>query len=161
VGVSGWNGSRPRRRRRATFTRPHGVRHLFAVYDLRRDRLYGHVKKRKRRAAPALPRRPALSCEGSSLKAGPGLRWVVIAASRDLTSHSVRRYAALIVARYMPLDRETIEVIETTARDYPHVSLGLTWPSTASIARTSSSCCANFDPIQRRIESLTSIWGKR
>jgi transposase len=45
----GGRGKRPRRRRRATFTRPHGVRHLFAAYDLRRDRLYGHVKKRKRR----------------------------------------------------------------------------------------------------------------
>jgi hypothetical protein len=33
-----------RRRRRATYTRPHGVRHLLAAYDLGRDRLYGHVK---------------------------------------------------------------------------------------------------------------------
>ena len=40
----------PRRRRRATFTRPHGVRHLLAAYDLSRDRLYGHVKVRKGRA---------------------------------------------------------------------------------------------------------------
>lgn len=38
-----------RRRRRATFTRPHGVRHLLAAYDLGRDRLYGHVKTRKGR----------------------------------------------------------------------------------------------------------------
>jgi transposase len=38
-----------RRRRRATYTRPHGVRHLLAAYDLNRDRLYGHVKKRKGR----------------------------------------------------------------------------------------------------------------
>ncbi len=45
----GGRARKPRRRRRATFTRPHGVRHLFAAYDLRRDRLYGHVKKRKRR----------------------------------------------------------------------------------------------------------------
>src|SRR3954447_15065333 len=36
-----------RRRRRATYTRPHGVRHLLAAYDLQRDRLYGHVKHRK------------------------------------------------------------------------------------------------------------------
>jgi hypothetical protein len=42
-------GPRPRRRRRATYTRPHGVRHLLAAYDLNRDRLYGHVKPRKRR----------------------------------------------------------------------------------------------------------------
>ena len=38
-----------RRRRRATFHRPHGVRHLLAGYDLSTDRLYGHVKTRKGR----------------------------------------------------------------------------------------------------------------
>jgi transposase len=38
-----------RRRRRATYTRPHGVRHLFAALDLARDRLYGHVTRRKGR----------------------------------------------------------------------------------------------------------------
>ena len=39
----------PRRRRRATFTRPHGVRHLLAAYDLSTDKLYGHVKVTKGR----------------------------------------------------------------------------------------------------------------
>src|ERR1700760_2894414 len=34
----------PRPRRRATYTRPHGVRHLFAAYDLGKDQLYGHIK---------------------------------------------------------------------------------------------------------------------
>jgi transposase len=38
-----------RRRRRATYTRPHGVRHLLAALDLRRDRLYGHISRRKGR----------------------------------------------------------------------------------------------------------------
>jgi transposase len=38
-----------RRRRRATYKRPHGVRHLLAGYDLSRDKLYGHVTKRKGR----------------------------------------------------------------------------------------------------------------
>ena len=38
-----------RRRRRATYTRPYGVRHLLAGYDLSTDRLYGHVKIRKGR----------------------------------------------------------------------------------------------------------------
>jgi transposase len=38
-----------RRRRRATFKRPHGVRHLLAAYDLSTDRLYGHIKPRKGR----------------------------------------------------------------------------------------------------------------
>jgi transposase len=42
-------GSPRRRRRRATYTRPHGVRHLLAAYDLGRDRLYGHIKPRKGR----------------------------------------------------------------------------------------------------------------
>lgn len=39
----------PRRRRRATYTRPHGVRHLLAAYDVTADKLYGHMKKRKGR----------------------------------------------------------------------------------------------------------------
>jgi transposase len=38
-----------RRRRRATYKRPHGVRHLLAGYDLSTDRLYGHVTERKGR----------------------------------------------------------------------------------------------------------------
>ncbi|UQI45812.1 transposase [Streptomyces sp. HU2014] len=39
-----------RPRRRATYTRPHGVRHLFAAYDLTKDQLYGHIKKTKNRS---------------------------------------------------------------------------------------------------------------
>jgi transposase len=39
----------PRRRMRATFKRPHGVRHLLAAYDLSTDKLYGHVKVKKGR----------------------------------------------------------------------------------------------------------------
>ncbi|MBB4987102.1 IS630 family transposase [Streptomyces nymphaeiformis] len=40
----------PRPRRRATCNRPHGVRHLFAAYDLAKDQLYGHIKKPKNRS---------------------------------------------------------------------------------------------------------------
>jgi transposase len=39
----------PRPKRRATYTRPHGVRHLMAAYDLAKDKMYGHVKKTKTR----------------------------------------------------------------------------------------------------------------
>ena len=45
----GGGGDTPRRRRRATFTRPNGVRHLLAGYDLSTDRLYGHIKTTKGR----------------------------------------------------------------------------------------------------------------
>jgi hypothetical protein len=38
-----------RRRRRATYKRPAGVRHLMAGYDLSTDRLYGHIVTRKGR----------------------------------------------------------------------------------------------------------------
>ena len=38
-----------RRRRRATYTRPHGIRHVMAGFDLSRDRLYAHVTRHKRR----------------------------------------------------------------------------------------------------------------
>ena len=41
-------GSR-RRRRRATFTRHGGVRHLMAAYDLNQDKIYGHIKTKKDR----------------------------------------------------------------------------------------------------------------
>lgn len=42
-------GGPRRRRRRATYTRTNGVRHLFAAYDLGADKLYGHVKAKKKR----------------------------------------------------------------------------------------------------------------
>ena len=45
----GGRGHIRRRRRRATYHRLHGIRHMFAAYDLRADRLYGHIKPRKRR----------------------------------------------------------------------------------------------------------------
>ncbi|MDX3078082.1 IS630 family transposase [Streptomyces sp. MI02-7b] len=40
----------PRPRRRANYTRLHGVRHLFAAYDLGKDKLYGHIKTTKNRS---------------------------------------------------------------------------------------------------------------
>src|SRR5215471_14026301 len=43
-------GRAPRRRRRATYTRTAGVRHLFAAYELGEDKLFGHIKSRKTRA---------------------------------------------------------------------------------------------------------------
>jgi hypothetical protein len=36
-------GRAPRPRIRATYTCAAGVRHLFAAYDLREDKLYGHI----------------------------------------------------------------------------------------------------------------------
>ena len=38
-----------RRRRRATYTRTKGVRHLMAAYDLNQDKIYGHIKMKKDR----------------------------------------------------------------------------------------------------------------
>ena len=50
VGVGRGDQTSPRRRRRrATYKRPHGVRHLLAGYDLSTDRLYGHIVARKGR----------------------------------------------------------------------------------------------------------------
>ena len=50
VASTGWRPGTPRRRRRrATYTRPNGVRHLMAGYDLSTDRLYGHVTTKKGR----------------------------------------------------------------------------------------------------------------
>jgi transposase len=50
VAVGKGDPVRPRRRRRrATYNRPTGIRHLLAGYDLSSDRLYGHIKLRKNR----------------------------------------------------------------------------------------------------------------
>lgn len=50
VGGKGKDPDRaPRPRMRATYTRTQGVRHLFAALGLGKDKMYGHVKKRKRR----------------------------------------------------------------------------------------------------------------
>ena len=38
-----------RRRRRATYTRKNGVRHVMAAYDLNEDKIYGHIKTKKDR----------------------------------------------------------------------------------------------------------------
>ncbi len=48
-GGKAWAPLKKPRRIRATYTRPHGVRHMLGAYDVTRDRLYGHVKKRKTR----------------------------------------------------------------------------------------------------------------
>lgn len=45
----GSTASPRRRRRRATYKRTQGVRHLMAALDLRTDRMYGHVKLNKNR----------------------------------------------------------------------------------------------------------------
>ena len=48
-GGDGGAGSPRRRRRRATYNRNDGVRHLLAAYDLRADKIYGHIKTTKNR----------------------------------------------------------------------------------------------------------------
>ena len=48
-GVARDPGEVPRRRLRATYHRTGGVRHLFAALELGSDKMYGHIKKRKRR----------------------------------------------------------------------------------------------------------------
>ncbi len=50
VAVKGGAGGEPhRRRRRATYNRNDGVRHLLAAYDLGADKVYGHIKTTKNR----------------------------------------------------------------------------------------------------------------
>lgn len=48
-GGRAWARRAKPRRLRATYTRPHGVRHLMGALDVGADRLYGHVKLKKRR----------------------------------------------------------------------------------------------------------------
>ena len=48
-GGRGWAPRAKPKRIRATYKRPHGVRHLISAYDVGADRLYGHINKRKAR----------------------------------------------------------------------------------------------------------------
>ena len=48
-GVAREPGEAPRRRLRATYHRADGIRHLFAALELGTGKMYGHIKKRKRR----------------------------------------------------------------------------------------------------------------
>lgn len=48
-GGKGWAPRAKPKRIRATYKRPHGVRHLICAYDVGADRLYGHIKTRKGR----------------------------------------------------------------------------------------------------------------
>jgi transposase len=48
-GGKGWAPRAKPRRIRATYTRPHGVRHLLSALDVSADTLLGHVKKHKTR----------------------------------------------------------------------------------------------------------------
>jgi len=48
-GGHSWAPRAKPKRIRATYKRPHGVRHLISAYDVGADRLYGHIKKRKSR----------------------------------------------------------------------------------------------------------------
>ncbi|HWO95600.1 MAG TPA: hypothetical protein VNM45_04560 [Bacillus sp. (in: firmicutes)] len=42
-----WRKEKKPKRLPADYTRKHGVRHLFAAYDLESDKLYGHNRKQK------------------------------------------------------------------------------------------------------------------
>ncbi len=43
-----WAPKKKPQRLPATYTRPHGIRHLLAGYDLKRDTLFGVIRRRKR-----------------------------------------------------------------------------------------------------------------
>lgn len=43
-----WQRQRKPARLRATYTRPHGVRHMLSAYDVGTGKLWGHVRPRKR-----------------------------------------------------------------------------------------------------------------
>ena len=45
---SSWRPHRQPQRFRATYTRPHGVRHLFAAYEVRTKQMWGQIRRRKR-----------------------------------------------------------------------------------------------------------------
>jgi hypothetical protein len=58
-GGKAWAPRAKPRQIRATYTRPHGIRHLMAAYDVGQDRLYGRIKPQAARRLPGLLPLPA------------------------------------------------------------------------------------------------------
>src|SRR3954453_11285999 len=86
-----------RRRRRATYTRPHGVRHLMAALDLSRDKLYGHIRARKGRTQFL-----AFCWRNISMRA---------LARRAGIPHSTLAYNLKVENRDRPVGRELIQAL--------------------------------------------------
>ena len=84
------DGASPRRRRRrATYKRPNGVRHLLAAYDLSTDKLYGHVKPKKDRPTFRTFLRYVRSLHPSDVRIG-----IVLDNFSPHVSHDIREWAA-------------------------------------------------------------------
>ena len=102
-----------RRRRRATYTRTQGVRHLLAAYDLVTDRIYGHVTLNKdrtdvpgllryMRAGSTRPTCASRSCWTTSAPTCPPRR----------TTRGVGRGANNIELAYVPFNASWLNRIE-------------------------------------------------
>lgn len=118
---------------RATYTRPHGVRHLLAAYDLSRDRLYGHIKTRKSRVEFLAFRRYV----GSLHPPGVSLAFVLDNFSPHL-GETMRGWAAAnnVELAYTPYYASWLNLIEAQFRALRYFTLaGTDHPDHATQAR--------------------------
>ncbi len=133
-GGRGWAPRAKPKRIRATYKRPHGVRHLISAYDVSADRLYGHIKKRKTRVEflefcryirSLLPAR-ARGCTSSSTTSAP------------TTAAQMREWAALnnVELAYTPHYASWLNRIEAQFRALRYFTLaGTDHPDHATQAR--------------------------
>ena len=118
---------------RATYTRPHGVRHLLAAYDLSRDRLYGHIKTRKSRVEFLAFRRYV----GSLHPPGVSLAFVLDNFSPHL-GETMRGWAAAnnVELAYTPYYASWLNLIEAQFRALRYFTLaGTDHPTQARLIR--------------------------
>ena len=92
---------RQARRIRATYKRPHGVRHSIAAYDIGADKLYGHITTRKTRVEPrvlslhpvaACPRRSAAGLMAKPIEAQSRALGYFTSAGTDHPDHATQAH---------------------------------------------------------------------
>jgi transposase len=97
-GGKAWAPLKKPRRIRATYTRPHGVRHMLGAYDVGRDRLYGTSRSARQgsssspsAATSARCTRPRRGCTSSSTTSAPTSAMKFVPGLTTTTSRSPTR----------------------------------------------------------------------
>ena len=132
-GGKGWAPRAKPKRIRATYTRPHGVRHLISAYDVGADRLYGHVKRA--RAASSSSRSAATSAASTRPRSGCTSCWTTSARTRARPSAPGRPTNNVELA-YTPFYASWLNRIEAQFRALRYFTLaGTDHPDHATQAR--------------------------
>lgn len=156
AGGKSWAPRAKPKRIRATYTRPYGIRHLIAAYDVGNDKLYGHIKKRKTRVEFLAFCRYIRSLHPAAVR----LHFVLDNFSPHL-GQQMRDWAAInnVELAYTPFYGSWLNRIEAQFRALRHFTLaGTDHPDHATQARLIRRYIAwrNRNPTDRHLRHLVN-----